>query len=178
MGNSGCSLNGQEKRNLVRSACFTEGDVKRLYKRFKELDVENVDAISLDAIVSMPIMQNNPLVERISEVFDTNSDGTITFTELLAGIAKVVQSASVMEKSRFIFDVYDMDKNGYISNGDLFKTLKIMVGNNLTDIQLQQLVDRTMAAGDKDGDGMLSFNEFMCITPHIDFGEQIGFNFA
>ena len=35
-----------------------------------------------------------------------------------------------------------------------------MVGNNLTDIQLQQLVDRTIIKGDEDFDGKISFEEY------------------
>ena len=38
------------------------------------------------------------------------------------------------------FKVYDMDRDGYISNGELFIVLKMMVGNNLKDQQLQQVV--------------------------------------
>jgi serine/threonine-protein phosphatase 2B regulatory subunit len=41
-----------------------------------------------------------------------------------------------------------MDKDKYISNGELFTVLKMMVGNNLTDLQLQQLVDRTIIKAD------------------------------
>ena len=29
------------------------------------------------------------------------------------------------------FNVYDVDRDGYISNGELFLVLKMMVGNNL-----------------------------------------------
>ena len=32
-----------------------------------------------------------------------------------------------------------MNNDGYISNGDLFNCLKVLVGDNLTDIQIQQL---------------------------------------
>jgi serine/threonine-protein phosphatase 2B regulatory subunit len=31
-----------------------------------------------------------------------------------------------------------MDRDGYISNGELFEVLKMMVGKNLNDNQLQQ----------------------------------------
>ena len=53
-----------------------------------------------------------------------------------------------------------MNNDGFISNGDLFQVLKIMVGDNLSEVQLQQLVDRTIALGDSDFDGKLSFEEF------------------
>ena len=38
--------------------------------------------------------------------------------------------------------------------------MKILVGDNLTDIQIQQLVDRTLLAADKDMDGKISYDEF------------------
>lgn len=41
------------------------------------------------------------------------------------------------------FKVYDMDRDGYIMNGELFLVLKMMVGNNLKDSQLQQIVDKS-----------------------------------
>lgn len=58
------------------------------------------------------------------------------------------------------FQVYDSNNDGYISNGDLFYILKILVGDNLTDIQIQQLVDRSIIMADKDLDGKLSYDEF------------------
>ena len=53
-----------------------------------------------------------------------------------------------------------MDKDGYISNGELFQVLKMMVGINLKDAQLQQIVDKTIILADVDGDGKISFEEF------------------
>ena len=53
-----------------------------------------------------------------------------------------------------------MDRDGYISNGELFQVLKMMTGKNLTDPQLQQIVDKTILYLDKDADGKISFDEF------------------
>ena len=53
-----------------------------------------------------------------------------------------------------------MNNDGYLSNGDLFNCLKMLVGDNLTDIQIQQLSDRTLIAADKDLDGKISYEEF------------------
>jgi len=56
--------------------------------------------------------------------------------------------------------VYDIDRDGYISNQELFQVLSMMVGNNLSDVQLQQIVDKTIAEADEDKDGKISFKEF------------------
>lgn len=61
------------------------------------------------------------------------------------------------------FRIYDMDNDGYISNGELFQVLKMMVGNNLKDTQLQQIVDKTIVFADKDEDGKISFEEFCSV---------------
>jgi len=59
--------------------------------------------------------------------------------------------------------IYDMDKDGNISNGEVFQVLKMMVGNNLKETQLQQIVDKTVINADTDGDGKISFSEFCAV---------------
>lgn len=49
----------------------------------------------------------------------------------------------------FFSRIYDIDNDGYISNGELFQVLKMMVGSNLKDAQLQQIVDKTILIADK-----------------------------
>lgn len=71
-----------------------------------------------------------------------------------------------------------MDKDGYISNGELFQVLKMMVGNNLKDTQLQQIVDKTIIHADTDGDGKISFEEFCAVSictyvPMLLFGAHV-----
>lgn len=39
-----------------------------------------------------------------------------------------------------------------------------MVGNNLTDKQLQEIVDKTILYSDKDGDGKISYEEFCDVS--------------
>jgi len=62
--------------------------------------------------------------------------------------------------------------DGYISNGDLYYSLKTLVGDNLTDIQIQQLADRTIIAADKDMDGRISYDEFVEFVKDIKIGEM------
>ena len=61
-----------------------------------------------------------------------------------------------------------MDKDGYISNGELFQVLKMMVGNNLKETQLQQIVDKTILLYDK----VLSLL-FSSIVPLLSFPQSL-----
>jgi serine/threonine-protein phosphatase 2B regulatory subunit len=55
------------------------------------------------------------------------------------------------------FKIYDIDRDGFISNEELFQVLKMMVGDNLKDLQIQQIVDKTIMYADKDKDGKISY---------------------
>lgn len=76
-------------------------------------------------------------------------------------------------KCTYVFDItvafriYDIDNDGLISNGELFQVLKMMVGNNLKETQLQQIVDKTILNADKDGDGKICFSEFCAVSVAI-----------
>jgi len=109
-------------------------------------------------------LAQNPLVKRVIAVLDKNKDGSISFLEFVQGLNSLSSSASQEEKLRFAFQIYDINNDGFISNGELFTVLKMMVGNNLNDVQLQQLVDRTIIKADEDLDGKISFAEFVKVS--------------
>ena len=70
----------------------------------------------------------------------------------------------------------------YLISGELFQVLQMMVGSNLNDSQLQQIVDKVMHTifvvhslfpiflqktiinADKDGDGKINFDEFCAVS--------------
>lgn len=93
-------------------------------------------------------------------IFDEDGGGDVDFQEFVTGLSAFSSKGNKEEKLRFAFRVYDIDRDGYISNGELFIVLKMMVGNNLKDVQLQQIVDKTIMEADKDHDGRISFEEF------------------
>ena len=50
----------------------------------------------------------------------------------------------------------------------------MMVGTNLKDTQLQQVVDKTMRSVDRDQDGKISFEEFCKIVDKTDLDKKLG----
>jgi len=117
--------------------------------------------LSKDEFLQIEALQQNPLVTRVLEIFDYDQNDKIDFTEFLSALSIFCSEEQKDAKVTFAFKVYDVNNDGYISNGDLFRILKIMVGDNLNDTQLQQLVDRTILQADKDKDGRLSKQEFL-----------------
>lgn len=69
-------------------------------------------------------------------MLDKNKDGTISFLEFVQGLNSLSAGADNEDKLRFAFQIYDINNDGFISNGELFTVLKMMVGTNLNDVQL------------------------------------------
>lgn len=101
-------------------------------------------------------------------IFDEDGGGDVDFQEFVSGLSAFSSKGNKEEKLRFAFKVYDIDRDGYISNGELFIVLKMMVGSNLKDVQLQQIVDKTIMEADKDRDGKISFEEFTNMVENTD----------
>ncbi len=72
-------------------------------------------------------------------IFDEDGGGDVDFQEFVSGLSAFSSKGNKEEKLRFAFKVYDIDRDGFISNGELFIVLKMMVGSNLKDMQLQQV---------------------------------------
>jgi serine/threonine-protein phosphatase 2B regulatory subunit len=73
-------------------------------------------------------------------IFDEDGGGDVDFQEFVNGLSAFSSKGNKEDKLRFAFKVYDIDRDGYISNGELFIVLKMMVGSNLKDQQLQQVI--------------------------------------
>jgi len=152
---------------------FDMDEIKRLGKRFRKLDLDNSGALSIDEFMSLPELHQNPLVQRVIDIFDTDGNGEVDFKEFIHGISLFSAKSNKKERMRFAFKIYDMDKDGFISNGELFQVLKMMVGNNLRDTQLQQIVDKTIIHADADGDGKISFEEFCDVVGNMDVHKKM-----
>ena len=107
-------------------------------------------------------------MRRMIAIFDEDGGGDVDFQEFVSGLSAFSSKGNKEQKLRFAFKVYDIDRDGYISNGELFIVLKMMVGSNLKDQQLQQIVDKTIMEADLDGDGKISFEEFTKMVENTD----------
>ena len=69
------------KFKICTSLFFTvdADEIKRLGKRFKKLDLDNSGSLSVDEFMTLPELQQNPLVQRVIDIFDTDGNGEVDF---------------------------------------------------------------------------------------------------
>jgi serine/threonine-protein phosphatase 2B regulatory subunit len=152
---------------------FDDEELKRLGKRFRKLDTDNSGTLSIEEFMSLPELQQNPLVQRVIEIFDTDGNKEIDFQEFIEGISQFSVKGDKEQKLKFAFKIYDINQDGFISNGELFTVLRMMVGNNLKEVQLQQIVDKTILQFDTDGDGKISYEEFCDVVGSMDVDKKM-----
>ncbi|XP_065833517.1 calcineurin subunit B type 2-like [Oscarella lobularis] len=151
---------------------FETDEIRRLAKRFKKMDLDKNGSLCVEEFMALPELQQNPLVQRVIDVFDQDGNGEIDFKEFLEGMSQLSLQGDQETKLKFAFRIYDMDNDGFISNGELFQVLKMMVGTNLKESQLQQIVDKTILFADQDKDGKISYEEFRAVVNHEVVGKM------
>lgn len=177
MGNQESSLSQEDINAFQEITNFTESDLNRLHRRFRKIDVDGSGTLSTDEFLGIPQLAANPLLSRIIDLFDANHDKEIDFHEFVSALS-LFSHGKDERKLQFAFQIYDMDGDGFIGNGELYTVLKMMVGDNLSAEQLQQVVDKTIIEADKDGDGMISFEEFQAmVSNRDDILSKMTFNF-
>lgn len=118
---------------IINQTNFSEEEVTRLYKRFVKLDKDGSGSIDTSEFMAIPQVSSNPLAHRLLDVFDSDGSGDVDFKEFLIGLSAFSQNGKQEDKLRCIisisylikvaFKLYDIDRDGYISNGELFLVL-------------------------------------------------------
>ncbi|CAE7743862.1 CNB1, partial [Symbiodinium sp. KB8] len=135
-------------------------EIRHLYMRFRKLDRGRQGAVTAEDLGMIPELSTNPLGPRIVELLDEEHSGHIMFHQFLQRMSVFSGHAGREAKVAFMFRVWDVNGDGYITSEDLHETLKSMVGRKLPQATLDELVQRTLAAADLDGDGKITQHEF------------------
>jgi serine/threonine-protein phosphatase 2B regulatory subunit len=173
----GHSFTGEELSELQKGNSLTQAQILKLHKRFRKLDKDGNGEISKEEFMAIPSLSSNPLLSRALEIFDTDGNNSVDFREFVKALAIFSPDVSPREKVHFMFKIYDCDMDGKLSNRDLYRVLQIMVGTNLSDTQLQQIVDKTFIEANTSRSGFISFEEFERIITNSDYGEKLTMSF-
>ncbi|KAI3720156.1 hypothetical protein L6452_21069 [Arctium lappa] len=143
---------------------------EELEQVFNKFDVNGDGKICSSELGSiMGSLGHQPTEEELKNMIkevDADGDGFIDLKEFIELNTKDIDSAEVLENLKDAFSVFDTDKNGLITAEELQNVL----GNLGEECAIAE--SRKMIAGaDRDGDGMISFDEFkvmMMVGSHFD----------
>jgi len=116
---------------------FTSAEIQALYQRFRALDKKHKGFISEDELMAIPELAISPLAPRIVQMFQNQN-----FKDFVRMIAALSPRASREERLRFIFTLYDIDRDGAISRSDLETMVRHLVGSSLSEDEFDALLAR------------------------------------
>lgn len=153
------ALLSDEIDDISRDSKLTPSEVRRLYKRFQQLDRNRSGNLDADELRMIPELAMNPLMPRIVALFDNAN-----FAQFVRTMAVFGRNGTKEAKTDFAFRVYDVDGDGYISSDDLREVLQMMVGaDNLDEATTNRIVQKVIDDADTDGDQRISRDEFTLV---------------
>ncbi|KAG5453528.1 Ca2+-binding actin-bundling protein (actinin), alpha chain (EF-Hand protein super) [Clonorchis sinensis] len=179
------TLDQTEVEEIAQETGFSSKQIYRLYNRFAALDKTNVGYLRRHDFLLIPELAINPLGDRIVNEFFKGSQEELNFREFMRKLArfrKVKPSQSTEYNSReaklrFLFGMYDLDMDNMISRNELLGMLQMMVGANVTVEQINNIGDRTLAEADLDGDGYISYEDFVRAFDDVDIEQKMSIRF-
>eukprot|EP00416_Gambierdiscus_australes_P015609 CAMPEP_0171072512 /NCGR_PEP_ID=MMETSP0766_2-20121228/10905_1 /TAXON_ID=439317 /ORGANISM="Gambierdiscus australes, Strain CAWD 149" /LENGTH=302 /DNA_ID=CAMNT_0011529105 /DNA_START=180 /DNA_END=1088 /DNA_ORIENTATION=+ len=138
--------------------------IKKVYKRFQEIDTDNSGAIEYEEFVQALGMEKNTVSRQMFRVFDMDSSGSIELKEFIVVLSRYT-SASKSEKLKFAFMMFDEDGSGFIERDELVEMLRasfVVEGYSMS--ELEERADRVFDFLSLPRDGAISYEDFLQLS--------------
>jgi len=130
-----------EMKALAKATHFDEQEVSQLAQRFSALDHDGGGSLSADELLMMPELSMYPLLKRVLAMHNANKDENIDFDEFVRTMSMLSGKATLGEKLKFAFNIFDVNENGRIQPNEMFTVFRLLTGRMHDDVDLQQIVD-------------------------------------
>jgi len=180
---------------------FTHNQIKRLYGRFTSMDKDTKGYLTKQDLMLIPELHVNPLRDRIIEVLieDHGKNGKLNFRQFSQvfatfrrgknhqnqqrensnGETSTNEPNSKESKLRFLFRIYDRDKDERINKSELLSILNMLVGQNLPEDQMNALAERTIAelVTENEMQNAITYKKFCETLSKIDIEDKMSMKF-
>jgi len=165
----------EELIKLCQSSHFDRTQVESLYELFKVISSSGDDDGLIDKAEFQRALglKKNLFVDRMFELFDSNNDQSINFTEFIAGLSCFTTRAKPAEKCRFSFKMYDFNGDDVIDKQELTRMLHATIEDNKIKIlpeDASRLIDATFEECQCATPGQITFEEYGALVakkPHL-----------
>ena len=134
-------------------------EIREAFDLFDTDGSQTIDAKELKvAMRALGFEPNKDEIKKMIADIDKDGNGTIEFDEFLAMMTAKMGARDRREDLMKAFRLFDDDETGKISFKNLKRVAKEL-GENMTDEELQEMIDEA----DRDGDGEVNEEEFFRI---------------
>uniref|UniRef100_A0A6S8C5R6 Uncharacterized protein n=2 Tax=Aureoumbra lagunensis TaxID=44058 RepID=A0A6S8C5R6_9STRA len=148
--------------DFARDCNLKPESIKKSYKRFQATDKDKSGMIDYTEFCEILQVDPSPQGERLFQLFDYDRSGQIDVREFMIALSNFT-GATKDDKLKFAFMIFDEDGNGVITKGELTRILR---ANHMasSDAEVARKAETIMQQADKDGDGVVTFDEFVIVS--------------
>ncbi|MEN2497292.1 MAG: Ca2+-binding actin-bundling protein (actinin), alpha chain (EF-Hand protein superfamily) [Marteilia pararefringens] len=136
-----------EAQALCDETGFSISQINKFYYRFSNLDSGSKGYLSKEDLMKIPELFINPLCSRIIQLL-FGERNELLFGDFVRNLSifqlakskKFNFSELIEKKYMYIFLIYDRDGDGVISKQDMSSVVRLMVGQNITEVALNNMV--------------------------------------
>ena len=161
-GNSTGALTSDDIKKLTTETDIKKGDIKKIHKKFVALDKEKKGYVTINDLVEIPEIEQNPLRFHIGQYLSNgNKNDAIGFESFLK-LIDIFKNKKTDSQNKFMFNLFDFDKDGKISSEDMLVNFKLLLGNSLSEENLKEIVEKTINEYSTD-QKYITFDDFIKI---------------
>ena len=162
MGVNSSVLTDDDLQRLKGETDIKQKDIKKCHKKFNSLDKDKKGYVSINDIVAIPEIENNPLRYHVAQYMSNNNENEAISFEAFIKVIDIFKNNKTEKQYKFMFDLFDFDKDGKISHEDMLINFKLLLGNSLNEEQIKEIVDKTISEYSND-QKFINYNDFVKI---------------
>ncbi|ORZ37066.1 hypothetical protein BCR44DRAFT_40871 [Catenaria anguillulae PL171] len=167
MGHSPSKPSQEPEVSETVKAHFTSKEIHKLHADFAKVAADNGTITKAQFMTTIhPYVSSwtagNIFLERLFDAFDSNGDHEIDFNEFVEGLS-IFSRGTPEEKVELSFKLYDINRDGYVTQRELYKITSQLYSafyNEDQSQRIKEMVARLFDDLDVNGDGQLSLTEF------------------
>uniref|UniRef100_A0A6T7RS55 EF-hand domain-containing protein n=1 Tax=Hanusia phi TaxID=3032 RepID=A0A6T7RS55_9CRYP len=169
-GASSSLLTEKQVQKYVKETGFSPPELEFLFRRFRFL-CKNSNTLGANDLSSNPNLAANPYVKRIFAVMPKDGYGQVTFDTFVKTAAIFRPGKPVVEKLKFIFDLFDYNLDDTLDVSELHQILSL-VRPDMSVEEREALIKTTVSeivqkGGDPTKDGQIHGRNFVSFAKNI-----------
>ena len=162
MGTNSSVLTDDDIQLLKGETDIKPKDIKKCHKKFSGLDKDKKGFVSITDLVTIPEIENNPLRYHIAQYMSNNNENEAISFEAFIKVIDIFKNNKTDRQYKFMYDLFDFDKDGKISSEDMLINFKLLLGNSLNEEQIKEIVEKTISEYSSDKK-YINYNDFVKI---------------
>ena len=159
---SSASLTSDDIKKLTTETDMKKGDIKKIHKKFVALDKEKKGYVTINDLVEIPEIEQNPLRFHIGQYLSNGNKNDAIGFEAFLKLIDMFKNKKTESQNKFMFNLFDFDKDGKISSEDMLVNFKLLLGNSLSEENLKEIVEKTIIEYSND-QKFITYDDFIKI---------------